>query len=177
MTARCVRVVACVALASAGLAPLASDAEARRGGSGVLTQNGRVGSVYVGKATVGRVLRWAGRPTSRSSGVGEGGVSVYELRYACGRGKSSTYFFGARRILANFTTNCRQWRTARGTRVGTSYDEAAVNEGKDPAGAICGGGEVIERRGRRATLFVTFFRAGGLVRALAVAGKNSVLGC
>jgi hypothetical protein len=47
---------------------------------------------------------------------------------------------------------------------------------KQAAIAGCGDGETIERTGT-ATLFITFFTSGGLVRALAVAGHNSVLGC
>jgi hypothetical protein len=61
-------------------------------------------------------------------------------------------------------------------RVGDSHTLAEANEGKTATAAGCGDGESIERVGR-ATLFVTFFTPGGAVRALAVAGHNSVLGC
>jgi hypothetical protein len=79
--------------------------------------------------------------------------------------------------LANFLTTCHRWRTPAGTRVGSSYAEAIANERKMPepgCGAGDGGSITLAGRGY---LFVTFFTAGGKVRALAVAGRNSVLGC
>jgi hypothetical protein len=66
--------------------------------------------------------------------------------------------------------------TANGTRVGDEHTTAEDNEGKRATIAGCGDGETIERTGR-ATLSITFFTSGGLVRALAVAGRNGVLGC
>jgi hypothetical protein len=166
----------CMVLAIfAGELVIAGDVSAR-GGSGVLSRNGRVGSVTVGRSTVTQVRRYAGRPSAMSSTTGENGVPGIDLRYDCGGGRSSTYIFGADGRLANFLTTCRRWRTANGTRIGDTQATAEANEGKQATSAECGDGETIERTGR-ATLFVTFFTAGGLVRALAVAGRNSVLGC
>lgn len=163
-------------LATVSVAVIAQPGVAQaRGGSGVLSKNGRVGKVYVGNATVAKVRRWAGHPSSTSRETGEGGVAIYVMRYDCGHGRSSSYYFGRHRRLANFATTCHRWRTADGTRVGDAYDEAVANEHK-ASQPSCGDGESITRVGR-AYLFVTFFTTGGNVRALAVAGHNSVLGC
>jgi hypothetical protein len=152
----------------------ASDSAAR-GGSGVLSRNGRVGRVHVETSTVADVRRYAGRPTTTERSLGENGAPTLELGYGCGGDRSSVYVFDRTGHLANFLTTCHEWETANGTRVGDEQSSAEDNEGKR-AIAGCGNGETIERTGR-ATLFITFFRSGGRVRALAVAGRNSVLGC
>jgi hypothetical protein len=125
---------------------------------------------------VADVRPYAGRPTATSRAPGENGAPSLEQRYGCGGGRSSAYIFAADGRLANFVTTCRRWRTANGTRIGDTQATAEANEGKDATAAGCGDGESIERTGR-ARLFVTFFNSGGLVRALAVAGRNSALGC
>jgi len=162
-------------LTGSGIA-LSPDGAEARGGSGVLSRDGRVGLVHVDTSHVRQVLRYAGRPTSMSRAPVEGGLPILELRYGCGRGRSSSYFFGTSSRLANFVTTCRRWRTASGTRVGDRQVMAEANEGKEATPPVCGDGETIERKGR-ATLFVTFIQPGGLVRALAVAGHNGVLSC
>lgn len=147
-----------------------------RGGSGVLSRDGKVGGVNVQTSTVRDVMRYAGRPTNISRGFGEGNVPHLELRYGCGGGRSSSYVFDRKGRLANFVTTCHRWQTANGTRIGDAQALAEQKEGKQATVAECGDGELIERHGR-AVLFVTFFQSGGVVRAFAVAGKNSVLGC
>jgi hypothetical protein len=162
-------------LSAAALFAAPGDAAAARGGLGVISRNGRVGKVHVGRSTVGQVLAWAGRPTLTSDQPGENGAPAHELRYGCGHGRATSYTFDGHGRLANFITTCHRFRTADGTRVGDSQVRAERLEGKN-AEAGCGGGKAIFRQGG-AFLYVSFFTVGGDVRALAVAGRNSVLGC
>jgi hypothetical protein len=147
-----------------------------RGGSGIVSRNGRIGRVHVETSTVADVRRYAGRPTTTSRSPGENGVPTLELRYGCGASRSSSYFFDRTGHLANFLTTCHRWQTANGTHIGDSQSTAEANERKRATIAGCGNGRTIERTGR-ATLFITFFASGGRARALAIAGHNSVLGC
>lgn len=163
--------VAALALLSAlALAP-AAEAFDR-----VVSRNGRVGDVQIDRASIAQVRAMEGRRGSASRIVGEGGTSGTQLRFACGSARRSLYVFDARGRLANFQTTCHSWRTANGTRVGDSRDDAEAGEGKTARPFGCGDGEVIVRRGK-AKLYVTFFTETGPVRVLAVEGRRSVLGC
>ena len=145
-------------------------------GSGVVTRNGRIGPLQLGRSTTAAVKRFAGRYPTVQSGVGEGGVSLTSYRYRCGAACSSTFYFDVHGRLANFVTGSARYHTAGGTRVGDDRDTAEDLEHKPAGPASCGEGDVIERRGRQ-WLFVTFDQSGKRVRFLAAAGHNSVLGC
>lgn len=143
---------------------------------GVLSRNGRVGDVYVGRSTVAHVRSAIGRPTSsarRATNASE--VRYLELRYDCGRGKRSLFYFDRRGRLANFVTNCASWRTVAGTEIGDDYYGASEREQSTPEGT-CGDGLVISKAGR-ARLYIGFAEEGAPVEGLAVEGRNGVLGC
>lgn len=161
----------CTLLAVSLTAVPAADAFER-----VVSRNGRVGDVQIDRATMSQVRKMEGRRGRTSAVQGENGRTGTELRYDCGRSRSSSYIFDSAGRLSNFLTTCRSWRTADGTSVGDAQDDAESAEGKAATTAGCGNGETITRRGR-ATLYVTFFTVGGSVRALAVEGRRSVLGC
>lgn len=146
------------------------------GFSHVVSRNGRVGNVRIGRTHMGQVSVQEGKPSIARPTVGEGGVAATEWRYGCGHGRHSSYFFNGPGVLVNFITTCHSWRTANGTRVGDTQADAEANEGKQASVSVCGSGRTITRRGA-ADLFITFFTDGGPVRALALAGRGSVLGC
>ena len=143
-------------------------------GSGVVSMNGRVGSLAVGKATQTAVRRFAGRPTKIERGTGEGGVALTSYRYRCGSGCNTYFYFDGRGRLANFITRSRRYRTANGTRIGQPQDAAEAQELKAARSGPCAADFGITRQGR-ASLHVGI--ANGRVSVLTVAGKNSVLGC
>ena len=122
------------------------------------------------------MFRQEGTPSSVSRVTGEGGAAGTQWRYDCGHGRSATYIFDRRRVLANFLTSCHVWHTAAGTRVGMRRPEAEEREGKPAESAGCGDGLSIARRGK-AWMYVTFTSQASPVRFITVAGGNSVLGC
>src|SRR4051812_14335920 len=162
------RLLACTAipmmLVAAGV-NAAPSAAAVRGGSGVVTRNGRVGPLRVGRSATANVRRFAGRPTQISSGTGEGGVAVISWRYRCGGACHTRFFFDARGRLQNFIPGSRRYHTANGTRVGDDRETAEDLEGKDASAVGCGDGEAITRVGRE-WLYITLNDAGTRVRFL-----------
>lgn len=155
-------------------AVFASSAEAKQGG--VVTMNGRVGSLQTGKSTAAQVRAKVGRPTSsRKVQTGARPTKFLALTYGCGGGKSTGFYFDAKGRLANFVTTCQSWQTPAGTRVGDDSETAADAEDREPSAQGCGDGTVIAKRGK-ATLYVTF-ATDDEVTALAVEGTNSVLDC
>jgi len=156
---------------------VAPAADARESAANVVSRNGRVGPLQAGTSTTKQVIRFAGRPRRETFETVENGAVMRFYTYNCGHGRKSTYVFDADDRLANFLTTCHSWRTANGTRVGDDQQTAERNEGKAATPIQCGsGGPEIERTGR-AWLYVSFVREDGLVRGLAVAGRNGVLGC
>lgn len=143
----------------------------------VVSRNGRVGDVHVDRSKTNDVLRQQGSrgKVSTVTAANPAAPNGSSWSYSCGGGRTSTYFFNHRGVLVNFATTCRSWQTADGTSIGDPQEDAEEAEGK-AAEPGCGDGVAITRIGR-AQLYVTFFNEGGRVRALAVAGRKSILGC
>jgi hypothetical protein len=165
-----------IALILAAAAMILAPSRALADREGVVTRNGRIGSLTVGVSDEAAVRRFAGRPTQVRADVGEGGVAITTLRYRCGRGCNSVFILDARGRLQNFITRSKRYRTACGTRVGHRQDDAERQEHKAAEAQGCGDFYGIERVGR-AYLYVTISETSGRVRALAAAGRHSVLGC
>src|SRR4051794_40562014 len=74
---------------------LACPVAAHADGRGVVTRNGRIGSLKIGKSTMADIKRFAGRPSKISNGVGEGGVRLTEVRYRCGSTCNTRFYLDA----------------------------------------------------------------------------------
>jgi hypothetical protein len=115
----------------------ATQRKFERGGSGVVTTYG-VGGLHFEVANAAAVRAFAGRPDSvvywNSQGIPTTRPSnaVWEIfQYGSDSGSYATYSFhhtDGRWLFAQFDTNRKDFRTARGTRVGMTYAEAKTQE-------------------------------------------------
>jgi hypothetical protein len=125
-------IAASIAIAALVLAPAAARAETNRwGGSGVVTAN-RIGLLNFGQATLATVVRFAGRP-SRGNIWDHG--TYADLEYGPYGNPYVTFGFTFEKhgryrawYLEWFETRSTSYRSAAGTRVGTSYAQAKARE-------------------------------------------------
>ncbi len=157
---------------AAGAAPAPALAD----GHGVVTRNGRVGPLTIGRSGEAAVRRFAGRPTRVQDGVGEGGVALTSYRYRCGAACNTYFFFDARGRLQNFYTRSKHYFTSGGTRVGHTLEDAERQEHKAAERQGCGGFFGIVRKGK-GFLSISIDPDTERVDIIAAWGQNSVLGC
>jgi hypothetical protein len=143
-------------------------------GKRTVSRRGDVGAVHLG-APMGEVRHVAGDPRRTSTIQNVEGHTAYHWRYPCGHGRSSHYYFDYRERLVEFGTTCRNWRTAAGTRIGMTTEEAETREGVSAAPGCAG--KWILRRYHRIFLSLWLGPAGNTVTTLEVRGPHSVTTC
>jgi hypothetical protein len=120
------RALLVTAALAAAMAITTSQASAA---SRLLSANGRIGDVYVDRASATDVQGVYGQPSSKRSATGSRGgrpIPITEWRYACKAG-SSSFFFDGGGVLRNFFSSCRQWRTPADSRVGDRHRPGAAS--------------------------------------------------
>lgn len=137
-------------------AALASVAAAR---NDLLSPNGRIGSVYVDRATTEDVRAAFGAPRSERATIGNRAgvpISITEWRYTCkGSSGSSSFFFDESRVLRNFYSRCRSWETPAGSHVGDRLADVERLE-RQRVGPGCGDVWTITKRSGRALMGIAF---------------------
>jgi hypothetical protein len=130
--------VAAIVLAGVGVSIAAAQSNSAASGGVVVAENGRISHLYghtlhIGRSTTNDVRRAEGRkPTSNTGLMGRMGIAGRILRYRIGKGKSACrrdYGFGAGSSrLGSFESNCRDTRTATGTRFGMSPSQVQAHQ-------------------------------------------------
>lgn len=168
---------AIVAIAAA-TCPAAADAAV----DDLLSPNGRIGSVYLDRATQDDVRAAFGAPRSQRAAVGSRAgapIPITEWRYTCkGRRGSSSFLFDEGGVLRNFYSTCRSWETPAGAHVGDRLADVERRERKR-VGPGCGAAWVLAKRGR-ALMGIAFASDQPRTRARTVwvqSRRHGVLGC
>lgn len=157
----------------AALTPERSSEARASAANYMLSKSGRVGDLRVGAARQSDVRRDYGQPSStRPHASANGRATGTVFVYRCGPRCSTQYLFDRSGILQEFvTTNRRKWRTAAGSRVGTTLAQAERREGaKARSGCVW----AIRRRSGRTALVLTV--SGGRVEELSVV-RRQLRGC
>ena len=180
--------VAASVIASAtalAMVPPTAAAPARsvvRGGSGVVTTHG-VGSQHFEVARPAGIRAFAGKPSSieylnkngQLTGPRGARWEIWTYRSSTGGGgvEYSFHRSSGRWLFVQFDTNRKQFRTARGTRVGMTYKQAKTNEGGSYIQGCIDSGFWHFRDGHRYAVLVGV-NPGQLVHALHAYGPGKL---
>jgi hypothetical protein len=173
-----------LALLTAIVAVVAATSPAAAGvaSSDLLSPNGRIGTVYVDRATPDDVRAAFDDPSSERTAVGNRAgipISITEWRYRCkGSSGSSSFFFDESGVLRNFYSRCRSWETPAGAHVGDLLADVKRRERKRVLPG-CGDVWVITNRGR-ALMGIAFTSDRPRARARTVwvqSRRHGILGC